>query len=114
MDDMELAELDLAVARATGRDVIKGFGVPGEEEWLILNEQGIYDWIGNYQPTRNWSDCGPLVEWMRNRGAEVLLMSDGLKGRGWEFQWTEYAADTVRGPTPLIAICRAVVAMEEE
>lgn len=62
------------------------------------------DWEESYNPTEDWSDCGPLIE----RPSECALVHE-------DEQWSAIAKVGTEGflqygPTPQIAICRAVVA----
>jgi hypothetical protein len=102
MTDEELTALDLAVARAMGIDVATRDG----RVWSLKRGYAAGSMVLNttFSPTRSWSDAGPLVE-----------RYDITLGRLGEQGWTAFCSHrpNAAGSTPLIAICRAVIAAEE-
>ncbi|MEI7195033.1 phage protein NinX family protein [Pectobacterium versatile] len=81
------AALNWAVANATRKEM------PSVAQWILWDD---------YHPTTNWRHCGPLIEKYK-------------VGLGMEFIESGWFAaiddeEGIRGDTPQIAICRAVVA----
>jgi hypothetical protein len=101
MTDQELAELDLAVARADGT-FLPPYGVAVSDEREVIN-------IGEYQPTRDRAEAQRLQEKYQ---LEVSPWLDpyGKPTGDWRARATNEFSQ--RGPTPAIAICRAVVALK--
>jgi hypothetical protein len=109
MSDEELTELDLAVARVlgklnacvrldTGKCSYRGCGHPNRGDtatWYV------------FQPTRNWADAGPLIHKFYMEVQCVHKASQASDGQEpWiAHTWSGAITD---GPTPLIAICRAM------
>lgn len=101
MTEAELAELDLAVAR------IESISAAIFDKPVLcwkIDEQGKF--IGLYQPTRDGAEAMRLLEKYR------LGLNFYAEGN-WEcyFPHAIGNAEYVVGPTPAIAICRAVVAL---
>jgi hypothetical protein len=106
MDEKELAELDLAVAKAEGLDT---FGV-GDQLCAVFMRapNGTALKYGPYQPTRDPAEAMRLLE-----KYNFNLLSPMSTGEEWNVidgQMVEYQSS---GPNPAIAICRAVVALKQ-
>lgn len=100
----ELDALDTAVAKATG--LLQN----GLSYWK--EEKGINGVCGRrFSPTRNPADWGPLIE--RHR-IKIKPITDDSGDGIWAAIVTNRMLPTLGiGPTPAIAICRAVVAIGE-
>lgn len=100
MSPQELAELDLAVARA------EGVRLHPEAYWWIRPSDGQYQ-AGQYHPTSDAAEAMRLLEkyrfsiWPDHQEWRILLVLE---------EGDVYAV----GPTAAIAICRAVVAAQKE
>ena len=115
MTDDELTELDLAVAR-----LVCDAGPLPPFRWVVdgmppdVFAKGRWH---KYSPSRDWSDAGPLVE--RYNVAVWPIAESGhyeAEARYWDANGG-LGGDTARhfvglGPTPMVAICRAVVAIK--
>lgn len=99
MSPEELAKLDLAVAKAEGFI----FGTDGKGLWHDSN--GMF--VGyRYQPTRDGAEAMRLMEKYR-----LWVSPDRFEGD----EWTAVRPGVLmKGPTPAIAICRAVVALKKD
>lgn len=115
MTPEQMTELDLAVARVEGLEA----RIDGDYCEICETDQDGTRWWRYYVPTRNWSDAGPLV---KRYGIAVWPISDN--GEQWEAEakyWEVAGAPKGMGPdrehyvgfgpTPLIAICRAVASI---
>jgi len=93
------AELDYWVA------MIEGILQP--EEWVnkaLFLEKGIWSKEGQYFPSTNWQQGGPLIE---KYNIELQTSGDGL----WcASLWPPENNDLIGGETPLIAAMRCIVA----
>lgn len=97
--ELEGVALDWAVAVATGETLSED---AIQDEWIFVGAGTDGDLHRIFQPTTDWSQCGPLIERYR-----VGLVNNTSK-RPWSAiclntRWCE-------GKTPLIAACRAIVA----
>lgn len=102
MTDKELAELDLAVAKEEGIAAYKWTHPTTKNLWVRMDENGAI-----YQPTRDGSEAMRLLEKYR------LTVSYDDERACWECNFIlRNESEFVNGPTPSIAICRAVVALK--
>ena len=103
MSDEELAKLDLQVARAIGWTQ---WGPCDGLHWQDMDGNHTRDGTP-FTPSTEWSDAGPLVTEYN------IDLERCWRGESRGFWWKAgYAGDVDSGPTPLIAICRAVIAAE--
>lgn len=97
--EMEWAALDWAVAKCTGETLSED----AIQDGCILVGSGSGDDPQlPYQPTTDWSQCGPLIE----RYKVEMCFLDGF---GWTAN-TQYGPEFSFYASPLIAACRAIVA----
>lgn len=95
MTPQELAELDLAVAKAEGHTVYTDGACWHKQDGTMLSA---------YQPTRDGAEAMRLLE---KYELQLMCLVEGdwlCCGPNDNDKWK-------RGPTPAIAICRAVVAL---
>lgn len=93
--ELEGAALDWAVAKTVCPAC---FG----EDWMR-------GWLSRGSPSTDWSQGGPLINERKVRVDPTPSLTSGLKG--WQAEcWDTYGIG--RGPTALIAACRAIVAAE--
>jgi hypothetical protein len=104
-------QLDYAVAMVTSTDV-RIISPEGDDQWLISepdNDESRYEGFICYSPSTDWSQCGPLIE-----SHDLRIISAGTEGwqagtrvnsLGWNARYDDWF-----GSTPMVAICRAVVA----
>ena len=109
--ELEGAALDWAVAKAIGKTVKLSRYISPAKPGVIEPLSGV-----RFQPTTNWSQCGPLIERYKVDLSyhEEYMANDG-KGPVWEAMLADLwlaPADEYDpiGKTPLIAACRAIVA----
>ena len=113
MTPKELAELDVAVAKAEGyteEQMTPSYYSPTGR--LFPPNGGEYVLLANYSPTRDGAEAMRLLE---KYGIDVMCKTYDKKvwtACPWE---TKPGGIVVRaeGPTPAIAICKAVVALKE-
>ena len=98
MTPKELAELDLAVAKA------EGFAFIGNDATVIRRKYSRHR--EKYQPTRDGAEAMRLLE--KYHISVLHFMPEDF----WLAQTD--TLDGVRGPTPTIAICRAVAALTRQ
>jgi len=96
--------LDWAVAEVIQKPVAIIGGVV-----MLQNSSG--DFVREFSPSTNWSQCGPLIEKYGLGIAKFYEPIDGPIDVGYEWAalWRDDSA-RMDGPTPLIAACRAIVA----
>ena len=87
--------LDWAVAEAVG---LVAYTQPDGPVYLPINGEA-------WSPSTNWSQGGPLIGRL-----EVLTQYDDSSW--YAIPMSEFGVIELYGPTPLIAICRAIVAAE--
>ncbi|PCR94870.1 hypothetical protein CP336_18670 [Pseudomonas fluorescens] len=103
--------LDWAVARSQGIDFVMRDGRPAfEQEFdpeLPCNSDSISEWKcwTYFQPSTDWSQCGPLIE-------KVRIGFGPVRRAGWVAHPHRPNAPTewLEAEEPLVAICRAIVA----
>lgn len=111
MDELELAQLDLAVARAEGFEgAIEAHMTnppSGHVCWRIIDGRADYAG-GPYRPTRD------PAEWTRLQVKyEISVLANRREG-GWLAAYMNPDQEYEYGPTPAIAICKAVIAIAAE
>ena len=113
--------LDWAVAVIEGHDVIvhavgtyrydKRGGIHCCKYGCTFGPRSLTSDSGEYSPSTDWSQGGPLIEKYGIGVAKFFEPIDGpvMVGMEWAALWID---DSVRmdGPAPLIAACRAIVA----
>ena len=87
--------LDWAAAKAVG---LVAYTQPDGPVYLPINGEA-------WSPSTDWSQGGPLIEKL-----EALTQYDDSSW--YAIPTSEYGVIELSGPTPLIAICRAIVAAE--
>ncbi|PBP34595.1 hypothetical protein CCL11_25765 [Pseudomonas syringae] len=92
--DLVGVALDWAVAKVAGVEL----ALVGAHPHIVVDGR----LIGNYRPSTNWSQGGPLIERFR----VSIIYSDEVCD---PCAWTDSSA-AWHAPTPLIAACRAIVA----
>jgi hypothetical protein len=101
--EQELAELDMAVAHAIGiSDAFISYNQHGEKPMCVTYTIRPPDG-GPYQPTRNPAEAMRLLEKHK--------LQVGPDGAGW-YACRCFQEEGSYGPTPAIAICKAVVALQ--
>jgi hypothetical protein len=116
MTPEELAALDLEVARAEGIKLVNGL-IPDAIPALDFNGNRFPDDPGGspYQPTRDWIEAGRLmVKYdldVRKRGDGWISYPSRPPDMNAYILERSGALTKSRGPTPQVAICRAVVAI---
>ena len=106
MEELEGAELDLAVAKARGIAVVEGVSITSNRREKIISIDD--DDCERYSPSTNWSQGGPIIEEYKI----CLAYVETKKGIKW-YANTDLDSEYV-GPTPLIAAMRALVASKEK
>lgn len=104
MTPQELAELDLAVAKAEGI-----FLFPTVDE-RAGRQHGHAEL---YQPTRDGAEAMRLLE-KYLLAVFTHFMTDGTPVGYWMVTGRDYKTILGSGPTPAIAICRAVIALKKD
>lgn len=101
-----MKDLDREVARVLGDACIIGDSYLSTEDGevvFVTPLSGSEERYSEFSPSTNWSQCGPLIEkyWIGIEG-----------GSAWLWKGDKCIGRT--GETPLIAACRAIIAMEGE
>lgn len=67
--------------------------------------------MGEYSPSTNWAQGGPIIEREKINLSAYELDDDGASNPGWQ-AWPNYGMSDwyLSGPTPLIAAMRCYVA----
>ncbi|MCK0547904.1 phage protein NinX family protein [Pseudomonas syringae pv. aptata] len=94
--DLVGTALDWAVAKVEGVEL----ALVGDYPHVVVGGR----LLGNYRPSTNWSQCGPLIEKYKPE-FEVNRFNDTVWAR---LQGSDLKS---RGETHLIAACRAIVAL---
>lgn len=108
MNDQELAELDLAVAKAEGHDeaFVQSYWYELEVPTCVLADP-LNPRYARYRPTRDGAEAMRLLV-----KYEMVLMPPYKSNPHWSAGSVHAKlASYSNGPTPAIAICRAVVAI---
>jgi hypothetical protein len=117
VSELQGVRLDAAVAKAEGHDLAKGFTLEGGGEYgpARLSIAG----IGEFAPSANWSQGGPIIERERITILAPDERLDQLEGGLAIWDWTaakylvgddeNEAEFEQEGPTPLISAMRAYV-----
>lgn len=115
--DLAGAVLDWAVAQCEGEPIrfdpmAIGADSIGPQYWIWDERRGMgaYRFLrigGSYNPSRNWTLAGPIIE------RERIVFLDSSSGVFWDARYTKtFSASPVimRGPTPLVVSMRCYVA----
>lgn len=111
MTPKELAELDLAVAKAEHPRMTFAIGADGFVHEMAPCHGGMWEetqWL--FKPTRDGAEAMRLLE-------KFKMDLDPVFGTGGEMRWRTrqpFYGVTEVGETPAIAICKAVVALKEK
>ena len=103
-NELEGAALDWAVAKAVGHGVSATVYYSGLNQYGRVESSRAID-LGEYSPSANWSQGGPLIE-----RYEIALSPEQF---GWEaavYDGGNMNPVDGQGKTPLVAACRAIVA----
>lgn len=95
----------VAIAMGLSPSVVPAqYGVPAR---VFIQQEGMFP--VRYKPAVDWQVGGPLIE----KNHVDLHYPHGLPGRGWMAQagtQIEERPIAAADPTPLVAVCRAIVA----
>lgn len=102
MSEQELAELDIAVAKAEGLRIDK---LPPPRIKTFVSDDNGESWH-IFEPTRDWNEAGRLLEKYK-----LTLEPSAMKASHTYWGVSAGGKFIVDGPTPQVAICKAVVAL---